>query len=166
MKITKSRLRSIIQEELTRALNEQDSKDIRDAEAAADRAEITVKDMWGFVTREAGGPEKAIELITTATKGVSHDWGQAILKMFKEGEGQLQEGLLTFLTSGLINTLKKSGKDLVKDLGTMADAEGNRGDGRHNERMKTALNDVLKQSGIPENAQSAIRMLIASVGTL
>jgi hypothetical protein len=166
MKITKGQLRQIIQEEFTRVLSEQDSKDIRDAEAAADRAKITVKDMWGFVTREAGGPEKAIELITTATKGVSSNIGQAILKMFKEGEGQIQEGLVDFFTGSTINTLKEMGKKLVRDLGTMANAEGNRGDGRHNARMETALNDVLKQSGIPANAQSAIRMLIASVGTI
>jgi hypothetical protein len=163
MKITKIRLRSIIQEELTRALSEQDNKD---AKAAAQRATVTVQDMWNFVTDEAGGEQKAIELLKSATKGVSSNIGQAILKMFKEGEGQIQEGLLDFFTGSTINTLKKMGKKLVRDLGTMADAEGNRGDGRHDERMETGLNGVLKQAGIPSKAQSALRALIASVGTI
>ena len=163
MKIAKAKLRSIIQEELTRALNEQGNKD---AKAAAQRAVVTVQDMWSFVTDEAGGEQEAIKLLKSATKSVGSNIGQAILKMFKEGEGQIQEGLLDFFTGSTINTLKKMGKKLVRDLGAMADTEGTRGDGNHDERMEFALNKTLEASGIPDRAQSAIRMLIASVGTL
>ena len=58
MKIGKAKLRSIIQEELTRALNEQGNKD---AKAAAQRAVVTVQDMWSFVTDEAGGEQEVIK---------------------------------------------------------------------------------------------------------
>ena len=182
MKIGKAKLRSIIKEELARVLKEEDDfrttgsaedfqkmqnkKKLKRAKMAAPRAVTTVKDMWNFVTDEAGGEQEAIKLIKSATKGVSSNIGQAILKMFKEGEGQIQEGLLDFFTGSTINTLKKMGKKLVRDLGAMADTEGTRGDGNHDERMEFALNKTLEASGIPDRAQSAIRMLIASVGTL
>lgn len=166
MKITKGKLRSIIQEEFTRVLSEQDNKDVKEAKAAARLAVTTVKDMWRFVTNKAGGEKEAIKLFTRATDHASSGLGRAILKMFKEGEGQIQEGLVDFFTGSTINTLREMGKKLVRYLGTMADAEGNRGDGRHNERMEIALNAVLEQSGMPENAQSAIRVLITSVGNI
>lgn len=163
MKITKNRLRSIIQEELTRALNEQDNKD---AKAAAQRAVAIVADMWNFVTDEAGGEQKAIELMKKAAKGVGSNIGQAILKMFKEGEGQIQEGLLDFFTGSTINTLKQMGEKLVKELRTMAVADSDGSGGDLEARMETALNLALQQAGIPSRAQSALRALIASVGTI
>ncbi len=174
MKITKNRLRSIIQEELTRALNEQDANALRkaqldkDAKAAAGRAVATVQDMWNFMTgeEEAGGEEEAIKLMKKAAKGVGSNIGQAILKMFKEGEGQLQEGLLDFFTGSTINTLKQMGKKLVRDLRRMAVADSDGSGGDLEARMETALNAALKQAGIPSRAQSALRALIASVGTI
>ena len=86
--------------------------------------------------------------------------------MFKEGEGQIQEGLLDFFKGSTINTLKKMGEKLVRDLRVvaLADAEGSGGDTEA--RMETALNGVLKQANIPSRAQSSVRALIASVGTL
>ena len=120
MKIAKAKLRSIIQEELVRALNEQDNEKAKLAGMAQDRAVATIQDMWNFVTDEAGGEQKAIKLLKSATKSVSSNIGQAILKMFKEGEGQIQEGLLDFFTGSTINTLKKMGEKLVRDLRTMA----------------------------------------------
>jgi hypothetical protein len=165
MKIAKAKLRSIIQEELTRALNEQDNKR---AKMATQRAVVIIQDMWNFVTDEAGGEQKAIELLKSATKSVSSNIGQAILKMFKEGEGQIQEGLLDFFKSSTINTLKKMGEKLVRDLRIMAlaDRDRPRRIDDTEERMETALNGVLKAANIPSKAQSAVRALIASVGTL
>ena len=163
MKIGKAKLRSIIQEELTRALNEQGNKD---AKAAAQRAVVTVQDMWSFVTDEAGGEQEAIKLLKSATKSVGSNIGQAILKMFKEGEGQIQEGLLDFFKDSTINTLKKMGEKLVRDLRIMALTDRPPGGGDTEARMETALNGVLKQANIPSRAQSAVRALIASVGTL
>ena len=163
MKIGKAKLRSIIQEELTRALNEQDNREVK---MATQRAVVTVQDMWNFVTDEAGGEQEAIKLLKSATKSVSSNIGQAILKMFKEGEGQIQEGLLDFFTGSTINTLKKMGEKLVRDLHTMALTDRPAGGGDIEARMETALNGALKAANIPSRAQSAVRALIASVGTL